>query len=142
MQHKGFGKRFARTRGAAGMTQTQLAEKIGVGRSTVNKWENETDIDPGAKAFRRAAKALNTTEEYLLNGKGGGDIEARLAREMAKYQAHISKLKPKEQEELIQDIRYRSEDIADKLVKRDKSKQEKKDRSAGSKQESKTEDLL
>jgi len=135
MHHKGFGDRLRRTRLDAQMSQAELAKKIGLGRSAVSKWESESDIDPGAKALRHAAKVLNTTEEYLLNGKGGGDIEARLAREMAKYQAHISKLKPKEQEELIQDIRYKSEDIADKLAKREKSKQEKKDRSAGSKQE-------
>ena len=113
MQQKGFGDRLRRTRLDAQMSQADLAKKIGLGRSAVSKWESESDIDPGAKAFRRAAKALNTTEEYHLNGKGGGDIEARLAREMAKYQAHISKLKPKEQEELIRDIRYKSEDIAE-----------------------------
>ena len=123
------------------MSQAELAKKIGVGRSTVNKWENEPEIDPGAKAFRLAAKALNTTEEYLLHGKGGGPLAARLEREMAKYQAQISKLRPKEQEARIREIRYKSEDIAETLAERKKSKQEKKDRSAGLKKEPKTEDF-
>ena len=135
MQQKGFGDRLRRTRLDARMSQADLAKKIGLGRSAVSKWETEADIDPGAKALRHAAKVLNTTEEYLLNGKSGGGLEARLSRAITKYQAQISKLKPKEQDELIRDIRYRSEDIADKLVKREKSKQEKKDRSAESKQE-------
>ena len=135
MQQKEFGDRLRRTRLRARMSQTDLAKKIGVARSTVSKWESVPNVDPGAKLLRSAAKALNTTEEYLLNGKGGANLAGRLAREMANLEAQISKLRPKEQEELIRDIRYKSEDIADKLVKRKKSKQEKKDRSAGSKQE-------
>ena len=135
MQQKGFGERLKRTRLAAGMSQTELAKKIGVARSTVSKWESVPNVDPGAKLLRSAAKALNTTEEYLLNGKGGGNLAGRLAREMAKYQAQINKLRPKEQEELIRVIRKESWEIEDKLAEREKSKQEKKDRSAGSKQE-------
>ena len=135
MQQEEFGDRLKRTRRAARMSQTDLAKQIGVARSTVSKWESVPNVDPGAKLLRSAAKALNTTEEYLLNGKGGGNLAARLAREMANLEAQISKLRPKEQEELIRDIRYKSKDIADKLAERKKSKQEKKDRSAGSKQE-------
>jgi transcriptional regulator with XRE-family HTH domain len=117
------------------MSQADLAKKIGLGRSAVSKWESESDIDPGAKALRRAAKVLNTTEEYLLNGKEGSGLEARLSRVITKYQAQINKLRPKEQEELIRAIRKESWEIEDKLAERKKSKQEKTDRSAGSKQE-------
>lgn len=135
MQHKGFGDRLRRTRLDAQMSQAELAKKIGLGRSAVSKWETEADIDPGAKALRHAAKVLNTTEEYLLNGKSGGGLEARLSRAITKYQAQISKLKPKEQDELIRVIRKESWEIEGRLAERKKSKQEKTDRSAGSKQE-------
>ena len=135
MHHKGFGDRLRRTRLDAQMSQADLAKKIGLGRSAVSKWESESDIDPGAKALRRAAKVLNTTEEYLLNGKEGSGLEARLSRAITKYQAQINKLRPKEQEELIRAIRKESWEIEDKLAERKKSKQEKTDRSAGSKQE-------
>ena len=135
MRQNGFGDRLRRTRRDARLSQVELAEKIGVARSTVSKWEKEADIDPGAKALRHAAKVLNTTEEYLLNGKGGGGLEARLSRVITKYQAQINKLRPKEQEQRIRDIRKETWEIEDKLAERKKSKQEKKDRSAGSKQE-------
>lgn len=41
-----------------GMTQRELAEAIGVDRSTVTKWET-TDLVPRVKLFPAIARALN-----------------------------------------------------------------------------------
>lgn len=55
--------REART--AAGLTQAQLAEKIGVSRKTINTVENEVFI-PSTVLALKLARALGTTVEALF----------------------------------------------------------------------------
>ena len=54
-------------RKAAGMTQKQLAEKVGVSFQAVSKWENG-DALPDTGLLPELCNVLNTTADKLLNG--------------------------------------------------------------------------
>lgn len=54
-------------RKAAGMTQKQLAEKLGVSFQAVSKWENG-DTLPDTGLLLDLCSVLNTTADKLLNG--------------------------------------------------------------------------
>lgn len=56
---------FKRARLIAGMTQVELAEKLGVSSVSVHKWESGKNL-PRAKRMKDVAHALHTTAEYLL----------------------------------------------------------------------------
>jgi transcriptional regulator with XRE-family HTH domain len=60
--------RFARR--GAGLTQTQLAEKIGVSRSAVAQWERSDGSNPSAGNLASLAMALNCSFEWLATGRG------------------------------------------------------------------------
>lgn len=56
---------FKKARLIAGITQAELADRLGVSNITVHKWECGVCF-PRAKRLADVAKALNTTVETLL----------------------------------------------------------------------------
>ena len=54
-----------RARLIAGLTQTELAEKLGVSSVSVHKWEHGESF-PNVKRLKQVADALNTTVGDLL----------------------------------------------------------------------------
>ncbi len=62
-----FGDRLTRLRKAADMKQIQLAEVVGVSKTTVWKWENDV-VRPRNSAVRKLAAIFKTTEMVLLFG--------------------------------------------------------------------------
>jgi len=64
-----FNERIAAARRAAGLTQEQLGERVGVTRQAVSKWEAGTAM-PDALTAARLCDALNVSADYLLLGKG------------------------------------------------------------------------
>ena len=61
-----IGDRIRQLRTAAGMTLQDLGDKVGVGASTVRKWETGYIKSLGHDKLHRLAIALNTTPTYLL----------------------------------------------------------------------------
>ena len=59
------------TRTAAGRTQEQLAEAVGVSRQTVAKWESG-ETSPDLEHAAALAEALGTTLDALVSFDGGG----------------------------------------------------------------------
>ncbi len=51
------------------MSQTALAQKIGVSKVAVSQWENG-DTQPKGDNLLTLAKALNCTADWLMNGEG------------------------------------------------------------------------
>ena len=47
----------------AELLQYEFGERLGVGRVTVNRWENFTQLPP-MKMIRKVAKEFNTTPEW------------------------------------------------------------------------------
>lgn len=65
---KGFGKRLAVLRKAAGLTQKELGEKVGVSNRVIHYYEGETNY-PAAHLIEPLAKALNASTDELLGVK-------------------------------------------------------------------------
>ncbi len=73
-----IGNRIAAARRAAGLSQEGLAERIGVSRQAVAKWEADASL-PGADNLQELARALSTSCDELLTGTppaagGGADL--------------------------------------------------------------------
>lgn len=66
-----FGDRVAAAREAAGMTQTVLAQRLGVQVKTLRAWENDT-AEPRANRLSMLAGLLNVSMMWLINGEGEG----------------------------------------------------------------------
>lgn len=66
-----FGDRVAGAREQAGMTQEQLARRLGVKLKTVQGWENDA-VEPRANKLQMMAGMLNVSIVWLLTGEGDG----------------------------------------------------------------------
>ena len=51
----------------AELLQYEFGERLGVGRATVNRWENFAQLPP-MKMIRKMAKEFNTTSQWILYG--------------------------------------------------------------------------
>lgn len=66
-----FGDRLAGAREAAGLTQDQLARRLGVRLTTVQAWEDDAS-EPRANRLQMMAGMLNVSIRWLLTGEGDG----------------------------------------------------------------------
>ncbi|GHF66129.1 helix-turn-helix domain-containing protein [Seohaeicola zhoushanensis] len=66
-----FGDRISGAREAAGMTQAELARRLGVNKTTLAAWEDDRS-DPRANRLAMLAGMLNVSVSWLLTGKGDG----------------------------------------------------------------------
>ncbi len=66
-----FGDRMAAAREAAGMSQAELARRLGVKIKTVMGWEQDTS-EPRANKLQMLAGLLNVSITWLLTGEGDG----------------------------------------------------------------------
>jgi len=66
-----FGDRVSGAREAAGMTQKQLAKRLGVKLVTLRNWENDM-AEPRANKLSMLAGLLNVSMMWLLDGTGEG----------------------------------------------------------------------
>ena len=66
-----FGDRLAGARELTGMTQADLAERLGVKEKTLDDWENDMR-DPRAMRLSMLAGLLNVSLQWLLTGEGEG----------------------------------------------------------------------
>ena len=74
-----LGKRIQALRKAQGLTQEQLAERMGVTAQAVSKWENGQSC-PDIMSLPRLAKALHTTADTLLTGESAETAPAAPAK--------------------------------------------------------------
>ena len=80
----GIGERIRQAREQAGLTQTELGERVGVSRSAVAQWESSaTQAFPTHRNTERLVAALKVNFEWLLTGRG--PMRERLAEEAAGY---------------------------------------------------------
>lgn len=66
-----FGDRVAGAREQAGMSQTQLAKRLGVRLATLKAWEEDRS-EPRANRLSMMAGLLNVSMMWLINGEGEG----------------------------------------------------------------------
>ena len=70
-----FGDRLALAREAAGLTQAQLAIKVGIRLKTLQNWETARS-EPRASRLQILAGVLNVSIVWLLTGEGEGGVQA------------------------------------------------------------------
>ena len=70
---EGMAKRIKKLRQEKGLTLEQVADVVGVGKSTVRKWETGMIANMRRDKIADLAKALGTTPAYLMGWKE--DIE-------------------------------------------------------------------
>lgn len=61
-----MGEKIYTLRKEMGLTLEQLGDRVGVGKSTVRKWENGMIANMKRNKIIAVAKALNTTPAYLM----------------------------------------------------------------------------
>ena len=88
MNQEKSGKFISKLRKEKGMTQEQLAEKVGVSINAVSKWERGISF-PDVSLYKKICKELNISIEELINGEKDNSDEA-------KEKAIIKTLKEKE----------------------------------------------
>ena len=66
-----FGDRIAGARDVAGMSQSDLARRLGVRLSTLHAWEEDRS-EPRANRLQMLSGLLNVSLPWLLNGTGDG----------------------------------------------------------------------
>ena len=81
--HATFGDRLTAARDAQGMSQSELARRLGVKLKTVQGWENDT-AEPRANKLQMVAGLLNVSIRWLLTGEGEGVPEPVSAEDLAK----------------------------------------------------------
>lgn len=80
--HATFGDRLTAAREAQGLTQAQLAKRLGVKQRTVEGWENDTS-EPRANKLQMVAGLLNISLRWLLTGDGDGVAEPATQEDLA-----------------------------------------------------------
>ena len=66
-----FGDRVAAAREAQGLSQEELAKKLGVKLKTIRGWEDDVD-EPRANRLSMLAGMLNVSMRWLLTAEGEG----------------------------------------------------------------------
>ena len=66
-----LGDRITGAREAAGLSQTELARRLGVRLATIRAWEDD-QADPRANKLQLLAGLLGVSIMWLLTGKGDG----------------------------------------------------------------------
>ena len=66
-----FGDRLAGAREAAGLTQDDLAKRLGVRLTTVQAWEDDAS-EPRSNRLQMVAGMLSVSIRWLLTGEGDG----------------------------------------------------------------------
>ncbi len=101
-----FGDRLAGAREAMGLTQKELAQRLGVRTKVIEGWEEDLK-EPRANRLQMLAGMLNVSLMWLLTGEGDGidapDMQPAMSAESAA-------LLPE-----IRQIRTEMSDLADRL---------------------------
>ena len=77
-----IGNRIVSLRKAQQFSQEEIAEKIGVSRQSVSKWENDS-CAPDAYNLIALATILDTNVEYIVTGKTSADEKPRMNKDAA-----------------------------------------------------------
>ena len=70
MADKTFGDNLSKSRKKAGLSQEELAEKMGLTRQTISKWETGASV-PDVEDLQRLCAALSASAEELICGEAG-----------------------------------------------------------------------
>jgi len=72
-----LGKRIQELRKQTGLTQAQLAEKIGISHTQLTRYESK-GVQPPADVLERLANVFDTSIDYLVRGNKSEHVENAL----------------------------------------------------------------
>lgn len=97
-----FGRRLAAFRKAAGFTQLELGNEVGVSRRTIAYYETQTQHPP-TTLLPKLALALGVTTDELLNVNGGSKAKPQqMSDRLQRKLQQIEKLGAKEKRQAMQ----------------------------------------
>ena len=100
-QAEGFGARLAQFRKAAGFTQTQLADELGISRRRIAYYEAESDHPP-ANLLADLARVLNVSTDALLGSVTvKRQAKAAMSPRLERRLKQIERLSPKPKQQLL-----------------------------------------
>lgn len=100
-EEENFGKRLKKMRKAAGLTQSQLAEELGVSRRIIDYYERESD-QPPAYLLADLVKVLGATADELLGIKSLKQGTPKLGARLERRLRQIEKMSPKAKKQILQ----------------------------------------
>ncbi len=83
-----LGDRIEAAREALEMTRGDLAERLGVKKSTIKKWENDQS-EPRSNRLYMLAGVLNCNVMWLLNGEGDAPLQASEGSNIDAKRSHL-----------------------------------------------------
>lgn len=98
-QRRDFGKRLKELRNQRRWTQKEVAAKIGLQLSQLNKYESGMHVPPADKLIQ-LAELFNTTTDYLLTGSITDAQPITNTRLLERFRA-LTRCEPDEQETVI-----------------------------------------
>ena len=99
-QRTTFGDRLAAAREAAGLTQVQLAHKLGTTQRVITYWERGT-VALRADQLRSLADALGVSTDYLLGRENGSKTRGGPVGKMRQIFEEASRLSRGQQQHII-----------------------------------------
>ena len=100
-QGQGFGPRLAALRKAAGFTQHQLADELGISRRRIAYYESESEHPP-ANLLADLARVLNvSTDQLLTDAPVKRQAKATLSPRLERRLKQIERLSPKSKQQLM-----------------------------------------
>lgn len=107
-----IGSRIKQARQAAGISQSELAEAMGITRSACSQWEADQGTGPRRERLERLAVELGVTYQWLATGNepdGQNQISESVPAYLTAEQSellHLTKgLKPRQRKALIAFLR-------------------------------------
>lgn len=70
-----FYERYSTLRNKKGLRDSEVADSVGISRSSFTLWKKDRSLTPSAKNLQKIAEFFGTTSEYLLTGKEAEPIE-------------------------------------------------------------------
>ncbi|MEM7268625.1 MAG: helix-turn-helix transcriptional regulator [Pseudomonadota bacterium] len=86
-----FGDRIVSAREALGLSQAQLARRLGVQENTLSDWESDR-AEPRANKLQMLAGVLNVSLVWLMSGEGDGS-PAEVEEEAVEAEVLLSELR-------------------------------------------------
>lgn len=107
-----FNDRLKSCRELCGITQVELAEKIGVSKDLYNKYER-TETRPNFETLRKIAIALNVSTDYLLGLTDFKNIDDQLLINKSNMDKYFDALSPASQDWILKIFHSLTECVAD-----------------------------
>ena len=101
-----IGDRIRELRLARKWTQNELADKLGLDRTTISKWERHGGSEPDTDTIKKLADIFEVTSDYLL-GRTDDRNSRELPETVAAYLPEgFDELSPEAKEEILNFIDY------------------------------------